>query len=349
MNFGSSEATKQLNQNRARYAFTFLILFFLIIFLRLWYLQILQGKKFRTFSQKNSIKERTIYAPRGPILDRNGKVLIGNKPGYRLSLEPSTFRRKNKKRFAEVINFVSGILEEDSKRVLRRTNRNFSKTGAFNPGLVKNQISNEQALKLKQSRIDYPEIIVEEVIFREYPLTESAAQIFGYVSLATKSQMKRNRNYLLPGDQVGQVGIENKLDKKIRGKDGISYVQVDARGRVQKAENALVSYMGLSKVDPKIGNTVITTLDKDIQTAAYNAFKREDKYGLRKGGLVALNMQGEVLSWVSMPSFDPTLFQTGISQETWEKLNTDTFKPLTDKVAQGKGPIMTVVLAGMVL
>ncbi len=335
MNFGSSEATKELNQNRARYAFSFLIFFFLIIFLRLWYLQILQGKKFRTFSQKNSIKERTIYAPRGPILDRNGKVLVGNIPGYRLALEPSTFRRKNKERYKEVIDYISTILDEDPEGVSARTKRNFSKTGAFNPGLVKNQISNKQALTLKQSRIDFPEIIVEEVIFRDYPLSESAAQIFGYVSHATKNQMKNNRSFLVPGDQVGQAGIENKLDRMIRGKDGISYVQVDARGRVQKAENSLISYMGLSKVDPKIGNTVVLTLDKDIQTAAYEAFKRDDKYGLRKGGLVALNMQGEVLAWTSMPSFDPTLFQTGISSEMWKSLNTHSFKPLTDKVAQG--------------
>jgi penicillin-binding protein 2 len=144
----------------------------------------------------------------------------------------------------------------------------------------------------------------------------------------------KGKNFKL-GDQIGQTGLEQSLDSLTRGRDGISYVQVDARGRVQNAANSLISYIGLKNVEPKIGNNVILTLDKDLQKAAFDAFFRDDKLGVRKGGLVALNIKCEVLAWASNPSFDPNLFQTGISSDIWKKLNNNRFKPLTDKVAQG--------------
>ncbi len=144
----------------------------------------------------------------------------------------------------------------------------------------------------------------------------------------------KGKNFNL-GDQIGQGGLEKSLDSRVRGKDGVSYVQVDARGRVQTAANSLISYIGLKNIEPKIGNNIILTLDRDLQKAAFEAFYREDKIGVRKGGLVALNIKGEVLAWASNPSFNPDLFQTGISSEEWKKLNTDRFKPLTDKVAKG--------------
>lgn len=338
MNIYESEELFQSNQSRAKKTFVFIFIFILILLIRLWFLQILQGSKLRAFSDKNTIKEQKVQAPRGNFLDRNGQTLVTSRPGFRLALDPSTFRHQKKSELKLIIKLVSNVLKKDPEKLLKNTLRNYRKTGTFNPGVVSKEISQKEALKLKQLRLKYPKILVEEVIFRDYPLEESGAQIFGYVSLASKSQIKKMKNQgkiFKLGDQIGQTGLEKSLDSTVRGKDGIAYVQVDARGRVQTAASSLISYIGLKNVDPKIGKNIILTLDKDLQYEAYQAFYRKDKLGIRKGGLVALSIKGEVLAWASNPSFNPNLFQTGISLESWKKLNTNRFKPLTDKIAQG--------------
>lgn len=338
MDIYGSEELMQANQSRAKKTFIIVSALVLIILVRLWSLQIIQGKKLRAFSDKNTIKEKRVQAPRGNFLDRNGQTLVTSRPGFRLALDPSTFRSQNKKELDIIIGEVSKILEKDPKRVLKNTLRNFRQTGTYNPGVVAKEIDLDQVLKLKELRLKYPKVLVEEVIFRDYPLGESGAQIFGYVSLASKYQIKKMREkgkIFNLGDQIGQAGLERSLDTTVRGNDGISYVQVDARGRVQTAASSLISYIGLKNVEPKIGNNIILSLDKDLQEEAFKAFYRTDKTGERKGGIVALNIKGEILAWASNPSFNPDLFQTGISTEAWQKLNSDRFKPLTDKVAQG--------------
>ncbi len=338
MNIYETEGLVHANQGRAKKTFAFVLLFVLIILVRLWFLQILQGSKLRAFSDKNTIKEQRVQAPRGHFLDRNGKTLVTSRPGFRLSLDPSAFRRANSEELKQIIELVAGVLKKDPKALIKTTRRNYKKTGTFNPGVVAKEISQDEALKLKQVRLKHPKIIVENVIFRDYPLGQSGAQIFGYVSLASKRQIKKMKEkglHFRLGDQIGQTGLEKTLDAKVRGKDGIAYVQVDARGRVQNAASSLISYIGLKNIEPKIGNNIILTLDKDLQTEAFKAFYRKDKIGVRKGGLVALSIKGEVLAWASNPSFDPGLFQTGISSKNWKSLNTNKYKPLTDKVAQG--------------
>jgi len=335
--YGTEELI-QKNQVRAKKTIIVLSFLILVLLIRLWYLQILQGNQLRNFSDKNTIKEQKVSAPRGNFLDRNGQTLVTSRPGYRLALDPSAFRRSNKDELDIMMDLISNVLKKDKDRLLKLTMKNYRSMGTYNPGIVAKEVSQNEALMLKQLRLVYPKILVQEVIFRDYPLKESGAQIFGYVSLASQNQIKRMRKkgkVFKLGDQIGQTGLEESLDSLVRGKDGISYVQVDARGRVQNAATSMISYIGLKNVEPQIGNNVVLTIDRDLQKAAFEAFKRDDKLGMRKGGLVALSIKGEVLAWASNPSFDPSLFQTGISSESWNELNTNRFKPLTDKVAQG--------------
>jgi len=335
--YGTEELI-QRNQKRAKKTIFVVAFFILVLLMRLWYLQILQGNKLRSFSDRNTIKEQRVLAPRGNFLDRNGQVLVTSRPGFRLALDPSAFRPNNRDELSIMMDLISNILKKDKNKLLSLTQKNYRAMGTFNPGIVAKEISQKEALSLKQLRLVYPKILVQEVIFRDYPLKESGAQIFGYVSLASPHQIKRMRKkgkIFKLGDQIGQTGLEESLDSLVRGKDGISYVQVDARGRVQNAANSMVSYIGLKNIEPKIGNNVVLTIDRDLQKAAFEAFQRQDKLGERKGGLVALSVKGEVLAWASNPSFDPSLFQTGISSSKWKNLNSNRFKPLTDKVAQG--------------
>ena len=255
----------------------------LVLLLRLWYLQILQGNKLRSFSDRNTIKEQNVQAPRGNFLDRNGQILVTSRPGFRLALDPSAFRRKNKDELSLIIELIANVLDKDKDRLLKNTLKNYRATGVFNPGVVAKEISQTEALKLKQLRLLYPKILVQEVIYRDYPLKESGAQIFGYVSLASKYQiekMKQKGKSFKLGDQIGQTGLEESLDSLVRGKDGISYVQVDVRGRVQNAANSIISNIGLKNVEPKIGNNVVWTIDRDVQKAGFEAFQRTDKLSL---------------------------------------------------------------------
>jgi len=338
MDLYGTEELIQKNQGRAKKTIFVLSFFILILLIRLWYLQILQGNKLRNFSDRNTIKEQKVVAPRGNFLDRNGRILVTSRPGFRLALDPSAFRSNNKDELEIMIDLISNVLKKDKTRLMRLALKNYRSMGTFNPGIVAKEITQSEALMLKQLRLVYPKILVQEVIFRDYPLKKSGAQIFGYVSLASPAQIKKMKSkgkIFKRGDQIGQTGLEQSLDSMVRGKDGISYVQVDARGRVQNAAHSMISYIGLKNVEPQIGNNVVLTIDRDLQQAAFDAFQREDKLGERKGGLVALNIKGEVLAWASNPSFDPGLFQSGISTEDWNRLNTNRFKPLTDKVAQG--------------
>jgi len=338
MDLYGTEELLQKNQSRAKKTIIFLSVFILILLIRLWYLQIMQGNQLRNFSDRNTIKEQKVTAPRGNFLDRNGQTLVTSRPGFRLALDPSAFRSNSRDELEIMMDLISNVLNKNKERLLKLTLKNYRAMGTYNPGIVAKEITQEEALMLKQLRLVYPKILVQEVIFRDYPLKESGAQIFGYVSLASQNQIKRmkkkGKSFKL-GDQIGQTGLEESLDSLVRGKDGISYVQVDARGRVQNAANSMISYIGLQNVEPQIGNNVVLTIDRDLQKAAFEAFQRDDKLGERKGGLVALSIKGEVLAWASNPSFDPSLFQTGISSDAWNELNNNRFKPLTDKVAQG--------------
>ena len=338
MEIDNRQKIKFFNESRTKRTSIAFGFFMVLLVLRLWHLQILQGRKFRTFSDKNTIKEQKIRAPRGYFLDRNGQVLVGNTPGYRLTLDPKLFRLSNKKRTDEVFTHLAEILEQDKDDLLINARKNYSLLGSYLPTLVDREINRDRALKFKRLKQDYPEINAEEVIFRNYPLKKSGAQIFGYVATANKKQISKLRSQGLSielGDQIGQTGLERSLDKFVRGKNGLSYVQIDARGQRQNRSQSLVNYIGLKNIDAKIGNNVVLTVDKELQKAAFEAFMRNDKYGERKGGLVALNLRGEILAWASNPSYDPTDFQTGISTNVWKKLNDDPYKPLIDKVAQG--------------
>lgn len=338
MDIESSRQIKFLNEMRAkRLTITVSVLLFILVF-RLWQLQIFQGQKFRSFSDQNTIKEQKVKAPRGYFLDRNGQTLVGNRPGYRLSIDPKLFRFSKTTRLKEIFKEISPILNREADELFKNSKRSYSKLGSYIPTLVAKEITNEQALQLKRLRHSLPELNVDEVIFRDYPLKESGAQIFGYVSTANEKQilkLRRKGNQIDLGDQIGQTGLEQSLDKFVRGTNGLSYVQIDAKGRLQNSNSGLISYVGLKDIDAKIGNNVVLTIDKELQQEAYNAFFRKDKIGIRKGGLVALNIEGEVLAWASNPSYDPSEFQTGISHNLWNKLNKDPYKPLTDKVAQG--------------
>jgi penicillin-binding protein 2 len=210
--------------------------------------------------------------------------------------------------------------------------------GPFLPVRIKDNLSLDQVYRLKLLRWDHPGLNVNEIILRYYPLAENGAQLFGYVGEISKEQLDRfNQKYqglfnFDQGDIIGKSGLEEVWERYLRGEDGVSYVEVDARGREAPTETP--SFLGFEEKEEIPGNNLVLTIDKDVQEAAFKAMDRDDAIGRRTGALVAMKSNGEILAWVNEPSFDPNQFATGISSQLWNKLINDPFRPLKNKVIQ---------------
>ncbi|AHZ84974.1 Peptidoglycan D,D-transpeptidase MrdA [Bdellovibrio bacteriovorus] len=306
--------------------------FALTIFtMRLWYLQIISGNELREFSEKNRIKQNKITAPRGLMLDRDGKVLVENLPGFEAILSPQYIESLD-----ELAKTVGPVLGMEPDKVVLKVQKSRRQNGPFAQIRLKENLSREEVFRLKRMRLDTPGLEIRESIVRFYPLRENGAQLFGYVGEISKRQLPvlndlyKGALKFDQGDIIGKSGLEETLERDIRGSDGVSFIQVDAHGRETVTQTPNIYGEQIKDMTPVHGNNAILTIDRDIQEAAFKSFMSLN----RIGAVVAMRTNGEILAWVSTPSFDPNEFSTGISAQTWSKLINDPFKPLRNKVIQ---------------
>lgn len=324
------EAREYLDRYKLLYSFIFLTVFIFLI--RLVWLQIVTGKELRQFSEKNRVKQNKIIAPRGLILDRDGKALVENLPGFEALIFPQYIEDINK-----LSELVGPIIGTEPVRLTDKIQRSRKLNGPFSVIRLKDNLSREEVFRLKRIRLDIPGLEIRESIIRHYPLQENGAQIFGYVGEISKKEIESlNQKYKLDslafeqGDIVGKSGLEEYLEKKIRGTDGINFTQVDAHGRETVTEIPNIYGEKIKDLAPQHGQSAMLTIDKDIQIAAYDSFKKLN----RIGSLVAMKSDGEILAWVNAPSFDPNYFATDIPAKVWNRLTSDPFKPLRNKAIQ---------------
>ncbi len=305
----------------------------LLIAGRLWFLQILQGSELRQFSEKNRVKETKLPAPRGLFLDRENRVLVDNLPGFDASIAP-----QYAKKLDETSEAVGEVLGIPGRRIAEDVRKSQRRDGPFRPVRIRDNVSLEEVFRLKLLRWDFPGLNINQDILRFYNLAENGAQLFGYVGEISKEQIPKYNDYYQgkftfdQGDIIGKSGLEETWDATIRGRDGISYVEVDARGREAQSEKS--NYFGFKPLPAVPGYNLVLTIDKDIQEAAYKAMQRDDHIGPRIGGVVVMRANGEILAWVNMPSYDPNNFSTGIPPQVWAQLINDPFRPLRNKVIQ---------------
>jgi penicillin-binding protein 2 len=304
---------------------------FSIFFMRLWYLQIIEGEELRTFSEKNRVKQNKILAPRGLMVDRDGKTLVENHPGFEAILSPQYITNLD-----GVAQAIGPILGQEPEKIVQRVQRSRRQNGPFAQVRIKDNLIKDEVFRLKRIRLDYPGLEIKETVVRHFPMGYNGAQILGYVSEISKRQIPiYNEKYkgdltFDQGDIIGKTGLEEVLEKHIRGKDGVQLIQVDAFGRETQSNTKNIYGEELSDREPTPGYNVVLTLDKDVQEAAWNSFESHK----RIGALVAMKPNGEILAWVSAPSFDPNQFSQGPSQTYWNQLINDPFKPLRNKVIQ---------------
>jgi penicillin-binding protein 2 len=304
------------------------LVMFSIIFFRLWYLQVLSGGKYMKEAQNNQVRAITVRAPRGEILDRNGHVLVANRTALELQLQPTELPRSPKKRrreFAHLGQVIGMSSNEISKQLRKQT-----KELPANPVTLQRDVGYDLVYYLRENQARYPGVSVQNVYVRSYPDGTLGAQIFGYVREVTGPQLKEPRYQgLIPGDQVGQSGVENTYDNILRGTNGLTRVQVDAQGRPTGGV--------LSRTQPRAGDNLLLTIDSRVQAAgetALNSFSTP-------GAFVAMNVHdGEILGLGSSPTFDPSIFtKPVIPPSTFKQLTSQTTgAPLANRAIQGLYP-----------
>lgn len=315
-------------RKRSVVLYTFLVLLFSLVVVRLVYLQIIQGATLYVFSEKNLLKEIRVQPPRGVIYDREGKILAENLPNFALTLSPQYI--KDTAALAEQIGPIVNITPPEIMTIIKKSIR---QNGNYRPVLIKNFLSWTEINKLELLKINYQGIDIEELIFREQPHKDLFAHALGYIGEVSGLELprlkERGDNLVQQGDIIGKSGLEDKYDSYARGVPGISFVKVDAKGREALGES--LKFLGhIDDLPPKHGDNLHTTLDLDLQMAAAEAFKKTE----HTGTLIAINKEGEILALYSHPTFDPNVFSRGIDSETWSSLVNNPNKPLRNKAIQ---------------
>lgn len=308
-----------------------IIFIFVALVSRLGYLQMAQGQYYGQLADGNRIRLIPIMAPRGVFYDRNGVMLVSNRPGFTISLLPINGPVPD-----EVIGKLAVILNLNAEEIKGKLSQ---KTGSFEPIRVKTDVGPEIVTKIEERRSELPGVVIEIQPLRNYINNELAAHIFGYVGEINETELESGKDQgYMARDIVGKFGLERVYDKEIRGADGGNQVEVDANGRPVQV---------IGKKDPIPGNNLVLTIDQRIQKATEAAIDEQLIYLQTKAGYtnakaaaaVVLNPKtGEVLAMVSRPTFNPNAFNGGISSKDWKLLNENPHHPMDNKAIAGVYP-----------
>jgi penicillin-binding protein 2 len=317
-------------QDRFRYLYAAVFLGLGILLSRLVYLQILEGDKMRRYSEENRIRRVKIASPRGMIFDRNRNLLIDNRPAFDLEIVPQYLHES--KQTKQVLGLLSKLIkmpEQDIQAELDKAKNQPS----FMPVKVKNDLTRDEVAAVESWKIAMPGVEVKMEIKRTNIYGDIAAHLLGYIGEVNQTELpqvnKGGKNRYKLGDSIGKFGLEQRMEDVVRGLDGEELKEVDALGRVKRAEGrGRVLGSNPDKVAVP-GKNLILTIDQDLQLAAAKAF------GDKIGSVVAIDPRsGQILAMLSRPSFDPTEFSRGIPAATWNQLLNNENHPLRDKTIQ---------------
>ncbi len=285
-----------------------------IISFKLFRLQILDRATFEEKSRENSIRKIVVDAPRGIFLDRNGQVLISNKPSYDIQIIPYEYDKSLNPILEKVLQLDSGYVESVLKKY-----KMYSK---YAPRLIKRDVSFDVISWYEENAGKLPGVQYEVGMQRDYSFGVNGAHMFGYLNEISAAMLNKNKDKYDLGDFVGVSGLEKTYEKYLRGEKGYRLLVVDSRGKpIRNYEN------GKKDKSPTKGMDLVLTIDKATQVKAEELFK--DK----RGALVALNPKnGEVIAFLSAPEYDLSEFGKVKSIEYLRQLNTDDSKPLFNRV-----------------
>ena len=307
-------------------AAAFVLFGFLLLGARLMWLQIWKHEELSTQAEANRIAVVPIVPNRGLILDRNGVVLASNFSAYTLEITPSRL-------LADVDSVIDELAQvvDIQPRDRKRYKRLLEEAKSFDSLPIRTKLSDEEVARFLAQRFRFPGVDVRARLFRNYPLGETGSHLIGYIgriNQAEKAAMEdwdedRQANYR-GTEYIGKLGLEQKYEANLHGTAGYEEVEISAAGR---AVRRLDSHGALP------GNTLRLSVDIKLQALI------EELYGDRRGALVAIDPRnGEILAFVSKPTFDPNLFVDGIDADNWRELNESIDKPLLNRALRGTYP-----------
>ncbi len=311
----------------------FVLIFFAGLIFRLWYLQVVNGWKYRTKSEKNRIHLQDIAPLRGVIFDRNGRLLVDNRAAYDLALIPEDIQ--DPPALLKRLNELAGIDVKETARKLQKGMQRYP----FKAIRVKRSLSRDELASIETHRFNLPGIRIMVSPERYYLFRSLSAHALGYLGEISERQLAGGRYpNNKSGDLIGKAGVEKRWQEILNGIPGGEQVEVDAAGRKLKV---------VLRKPPIPGANVYLTIDKDLQVRAEKEL--EDKVG----AVVAMDpMDGEILAMASSPSFDPNMFIKGFDKETWKKMVGGKRHPLQNRALAGQYPPgsvfkIAVALAGL--
>lgn len=330
---GFDSVSVEILNRRLKIVTLCMIAAFAILMFRLWFLQILNGSNYRVQSENNRIHLQDKPPFRGMIFDRNGELLVDNRPAYNLYIIPEEVQ--NREQLLESLKSLIGL---DPESVLTKFDE-ISHKYPFNPNLIKRNISRSELAVIETNLFNLPGVMIQVEPRRHYIFGSFASHLIGYLGEISENQLNSGvYNDNKAGDLIGKYGVEKEWEKALHGFRGGEQVEVDAAGRTLRV---------VSSKRPIPGQNVWLTIDKDLQMTAEKGLEG------RKGAIVAMNpTNGEILALASSPAFDPNLFIGGMDMAEWKKIISSEDSPLQNRPISGQYPPgsvfkIVVTLAGL--
>ena len=322
-------ASTEIFGKQLKLAILFILVAFGVLILRLWFLQIVNGAAYRDRSEHNRIRLQDIPPFRGMILDRNGEVLVDNRPSYDLYVIPEEVQ--DRPQLLNRLSSLGDINRAATERLLDKAARGYP----FKPVCIKKDMSRDELASIESHRFDLPGVMICVSAQRHYFYEGLASHLLGYVGEISEGQLSsgqfpKNR----PGDLIGKRGVELKWQTQLNGNRGGEQVEVDAVGR----KIAVVSQKA-----PISGANISLTIEKGLQSLAEKCLQG------KHGSVVAINpSNGEILALASSPSYDPNRFVKGLDEKTWQDMASSKEFPLQNRALTGQyppGSVFKIVVA----
>ena len=292
---------------------------FVVLIIRLFYLQAIGGEEYRRLSENNSIRLQSIDPPRGLIFDRKGELLVDNRPSFDLSII-----LKDANPLEPTLEKLSTYLKNPSTELISKISNEKNKS-PYHPILLKQDIGRDALAAIEVHKFDLPGAIVDVKARRHYANRLSGAHLIGYLGEINPGELKE-RKYpgYRRGDFIGRFGVEKTFEHFLRGSRGGAQVEVNAIGQVVRILNTVAA---------RPGHNIYLTIDQNLQKKTEALLKGS------AGAAIAMDpTTGRILALVSSPSFDQNAFVSGMTHEQWNALVSNPFKPLQNKAIQGEYP-----------
>ncbi len=299
---------------------TILSVAFIVLGIKLFQLQVYERNIYFEHSEQNRIRRLQLQPTRGVIYDRNGEVMVDNRPAYSLSAIPFECSKND-----SVLSHLSILLAQPKTELKSRLK---AAENLFSPAKIRRDVDFGTLVKIEERKLELPGVFYDVEPKRSYPAQIKAPHVFGYLGEISKAELSARKDEgLQQGDIVGKRGLEKLYDRDLRGRIGYNYVEVDALGREVREVSAV------GERNPQRGKDFHLTIDARLQRLAEQLFI--DKLG----GVVMIDVKdGGVLALCSKPDYDPEVFSGVLSPEKWRNLVNDPRKPLYDRMLQSLYP-----------